>query len=111
MIVVELASVVVVNADILNPTVNFTLSWTVPIANFDPIQNYTITIDCTAVSGCPVTLTADGNATSIGVSYTASMVNATIMVTANNNVGASNASVLEVASTFYLCDHSWYCIL
>ena len=74
---------------------NFTLTWDVPFINFDPIHNYTITIGCDG-NGCPVTLTADGNATSIDVMYNTVEQNVTIMVTASNTVGTSDPTVIEI---------------
>ena len=81
----------------IESTYNFTLNWVMPFANFDPIQNYTVTIGCD-VSGCPLTETTDNVTTSLAISYATRTVNVTIMVTANNNVGASTPAVLEVAS-------------
>ena len=82
------------SVEIKGSTVNFTLSWTEPFANFDPIVNYTITINCINITNgtvCPLIVTTAGNVTSRDVSFTTdlSMIN-TISVTASNTVGKSN---------------------
>jgi len=82
-------------SDGIDVTFNYTLNWTVPFNNFDPIHNYTITIGCDG-RGCPVTLTTDNVTNSRDVSYTTRAVNVTIMVTANNTVGDSDAGIAEV---------------
>ena len=46
-----------VNID--DDNVSFTLSWNEPFANFDPIVNYTITINCTDNATCPVIVDTD----------------------------------------------------
>ena len=80
--------------DRIDTIFGFTLNWTEPFDNFDPIHNYTIIIGCDG-SGCPVTLTADGNATSIDVSYATRTTNITIMITAMNSVGTSHPASLD----------------
>lgn len=84
-------------SDGIDVTFNFILSWTEPFANFDPIRTYMISIACTG-SGCPVNVTTDNVTNSFNVSYTTplAMVNATIMVTANNIVGISEPGVLDI---------------
>ena len=47
-----------------NNNVSFTLNWTEPFANFDPIVNYTITISCSDVH-CPVVFTVTTTSTSV----------------------------------------------
>jgi len=94
-IVVDLNTVNVMS-DGIDFTFSFTLKWDVPFDNFDPIQYYTITIDCTG-SGCPLTLTTDNVTTSLDVSYTTRVTNVTIMVTANNSIGNSNPALLDIA--------------
>jgi len=84
-------------SDRIDTIFGFTLSWTEPFDNFDPIHNYTITIGCD-VSGCPVTLTTDGNATSIDVSYATRTTNITITMTAMNSVGTSHPASLDITS-------------
>ena len=88
---------VIMMSNVIDTTFSFTLTWSVPFDNFDPIQNYTITIGCDG-SGCPVILTTDNVTTSIDVSYTTIISNVTIMVTANNSLGTSEPAALEVAS-------------
>ena len=91
---VDLDNTVVIS-DGIDFTVNLTLRWTQPFANFDPIQNYTIVIACTS-GGCPVILTTDNFTVTMDISYITRVNNVTIMVTANNTVGDSDAGVLEV---------------
>jgi len=85
-----------VMSDGINSTFTFTLTWGVPFDNFDPIQNYTITIGCTG-SGCPLTLTTNIVTTSLDVSYTTRVTNVTIMVTATNSICSSNPALLDIA--------------
>ena len=81
---------------------SFTLTWDASNDNLDPIKNYTITISCDG-TGCPVTLTADGNATSIDVMYNTADRNVTVMVTATNSVGTSDPAVLEIVGEYFYC--------
>ena len=90
-------------SDGIGTTFSFTLNWGVPFANFDPIQNYMITIGCDG-SECPVTLTTDNVTTSLDVSYTTIITNVTITVAAINSLGTSDPAMLEVASMCTLTD-------
>ena len=87
-----------------NSNVSFTLSWTEPFANFTPITNYTITINCINITNgtvCPLIYTTTDNVTtSVNVNFTTdlSMMN-TISVTANNILGASNPTTIELVGT------------
>jgi len=90
-------------SDGIDTTFSFILNWDVPFANFDPIQNYMITIGCDGIE-CPVTLTTDNITTSINVSYTTTRTNVTIMVAAINSLGTSDPAMLEVASMCALSD-------
>ena len=88
--------------------ISFILNWQIPFDNFDPILNYTITIDCTG-SECPVTLATDGSTTSLDVSYTTTMANHSLMITASNTIGTSNSTMLEIVGKCVLnnttCTH------
>ena len=99
-VAVDLETVMVVS-DGIDTTVSFILTWSIPFANFDPIQNYMITIGCTG-SGCPLVLTTDNITTSINVSYTTTLTNVTIMVTASNTIGTSVPAVVEIAGTYVM---------
>ena len=95
-VTIELDGALVMSDGIIS-IFDFTLNWGVPFDNFDPIQNYIITIGCTG-SECPLTLSNDNVTTTRHVSYTTTMTNVTIMVTASNTVGTSDPAVLEVIS-------------
>ena len=89
-----------VNVNRSNNNVSFTLSWTEPFANFDPIVNYTITINCINITNgtvCPMTFNTTGNVTSRDVSFTTdlSMMN-TISMTASNTVGTSDPTMINI---------------
>jgi len=95
-VMVDLNTIVVMS-DGIDSTFTFTLSWGVPFDNFDPIQNYTITITGCTVSECPLTLTTDNVTTSLEISYTTrTPTNVTIMVTASNTIDSSVPAVVEV---------------
>ena len=96
-----------VNVNRSNNNVSFTLSWTEPFANFDPIVNYTITINCITITNgneCPLIVTTD-NVTSIDVSFTTdlSMMN-NISVTASNTVGISDPATIPIGGK--LCSYN-----
>jgi len=99
-VAVDLDTVIVISNGI-DTTFIFALNWGVPFANFDPIQNYMITIGCTG-SSCPLILTTDNVTTSIDISYTTTRTNVTLMVTANNIVGTSDPAVVEIAGTYFM---------
>ena len=88
-----------------NSNVSFTLSWTEPFANFTPITNYTITINCINITNgtvCPLIITTTDNVTtSVNVNFTTdlSMMN-NISVTASNDVGMSDPTTTELAGTY-----------
>ena len=77
-------------------TINFTLSWNEPFANFDPIVNYTVTINCTNVGTCPAIVNT--NVTSVGVKniITDLSVMNLILVTASNSVGTSDPTARAI---------------
>ena len=80
-----------VNVD--NNIVSFTLNWTEPFANFDPIVNYVITISCSDFD-CPIVLTV---ATSISVyflTYLSMMI--PVSVAASNTVGTSDPGTIVI---------------
>ena len=83
-----------VNID--NGNVNFILNWDEPFANFDPIVNYTITINCTDVS-CPVMFSTDNITTTANVSFITDLSMITpLSVTANNIIGTSDPTTIKI---------------
>ena len=81
-----------------NNNVSFTLNWDEPFANFDPIVNYTITINCTDAQ-CPAMFTV--TTTSASVNFITDLsVMTPLSVTANNTVGTSDPAILIVVSKF-----------
>jgi len=92
-----------VSATLMLPSIyfSFIFTWNAPNDNFDPIKNYTITIHCDG-SKCPVTLIADGNATSIDVTYNTRERNVSVMMTASNSVGTSDPALVEIVGEYCL---------
>ena len=76
-----------------NINVSFTLNWNEPFDNFDPMVNYTITIDCTNATGCPMMFTTDLTTLDVNLITDLSLMNHTISITANNTVGRSDATI------------------
>ena len=77
-----------------NNNVRFTLNWDKPFDNFDPIVNYTITINCND-SSCPVTFNV--TATSANVSFITDLsIMTSLSVTASNTVGTSNPTTIVI---------------
>ena len=85
-----------VNVD--NNNVSFTLNWTEPFANFDPIVNYTITINCTDAQ-CPAMFTVTTTSASVYF-ITNSSVITPLSVAASNTVGTSDPAILIVVGKF-----------
>ena len=82
-----------VNID--NSNISFILNWDEPFANFDPIVNYAITINCSDAS-CPVMLTVA--TTSARVNFTTDLSMMTpLSVTASNTVGTSDPAIIMIA--------------
>ena len=90
-IMIDLTSVKIVDS-----SVNFTMTWTEPFANFDPIVNYTITIHCTntTLDLCPAVFNANKSTRSLFISIITdlSMMNF-ISMTASNTIGTSDPAI------------------
>ena len=91
-IIIDLTSVIIVDS-----SVNFTITWTEPFANFDPIVNYTITIHCTntTLDLCPAVFNANNSIRSlfnISIITDLSMMNF-ISMTASNTIGTSHPAI------------------
>ena len=97
-VIINLDSVNVVNVDDDGDNVSFTLSWNEPFANFDPIVNYTVTIDCTNITGCPAVFIVTAPRASVNFISDLSIMTS-IQVTANNTVGESNATTIVIVGT------------
>ena len=84
--------------------ISFTLSWNEPFANFDPIVNYTVTINCTDNATCPVEFIV-----TTATAYLNFITNLTMMtsiqVTASNTIGQSNPATTVI---FGMCVVSLY---
>ena len=78
-----------VNVD--NNNVNFILNWTEPFANFDPIVNYAISINCTDAQ-CPAVFTVTTTSASVYFITDLSMMTP-LSVTASNTVGESDPAI------------------
>ena len=77
-----------------NNNVSFTLNWDKPFDNFDPIVNYTITINCTDAS-CPVMFTV--TTTSASVSFITDLTMMTpLSATASNTIGTSDPTTTRI---------------
>ena len=81
-----------VNVD--NNNVSFTLNWTEPFANFDPVVNYTITINCTDAQ-CPAMFTVTTTSASVNFINDLSMMTP-LSVTASNTVGTSDPATITI---------------
>ena len=89
----------------IDNNVNFTLNWDEPFDNFDPIVNYTITINCNDAS-CPVMFTV--TATSASVSFITDLSMMTpLSVTATNTVGTSDPTTIITAGKLCICIHTY----
>ena len=79
----------------IDSNVSFTLNWDEPFDNFDPIGNYTITINCNDAS-CPVMFTV--TTTSANVSFITDLSMMTpLSVTATNTIGTSDPTIMMIA--------------
>ena len=87
-----------VNVD--NNNVSFTLNWTEPFANFDPIVNYTITINCTDAQ-CPAVFTVTTTSASVYFITDLSMMTP-LSVTAINTVGESDPAIRIIVGKLYI---------
>ena len=87
----------------VNFTLNFTLNWDEPFANFDPILNYTIIITCSDAQVRPVMQHTGCNTTTLDISYDIPIIayNYTISVMANNTVGSSEPAVIFLVGKLF----------
>ena len=83
----------------INNNVRFTLNWDEPFDNFDPIVNYTITINCNDVS-CPVMFTVTTTSASVSFITDLSMMTP-LSVTAANTVGTSDPTMIIITGKLY----------
>ena len=97
-----------VNID--NNNVSFTLNWDEPFANFDPIVNYTIAINCTDTNAtlCPV-FTVTTTSASVYFITDLSMMTP-LSVTASNTVGTSEPATVVIAGKLYICTSICMCM-
>ena len=91
-----------VNVD--NDNVSFTLNWNEPFANFDPIVNYTVTINCTDNATCPVIVNTDNVTRTANVNFITdlSMMMTTLSVTATNTIGTSDAAIRIITGEMHV---------
>jgi len=91
-----------------NNNVSFTLNWDEPFANFDPIVNYIVTIDCIYFFLCPVMFSTNNVTRTLNVNLITdlSMINHTISVTASNTVGTSNATTRIIVGELHYCTYA-----
>ena len=84
--------------------VNFTLNWNESFANFDPIVNYTVTINCTNTTLCPVMMNTN-NTTSANVNFITDLSMMTpLSVIATNTIGTSDTAIRIIAGRLqYVC--------
>ena len=92
-----------INTVNIDNNVSFTLNWDEPFANFDPIVNYTITINCNDAS-CPVMFIV--TTTSASVSFITDLSMTTpLSVTATNTVATSDPTTIMIVGK--LCIHTY----
>ena len=88
-VIIDLATVT-----IDDDNVSFTLSWNEPFANFDPIVNYTVTINCTDNATCPVIVDNDNVTRTADVNLITDLsMMTTLSVTATNTIGTSDPAI------------------
>ena len=96
-----------VNID--NDYVSFTLNWNEPFANFDPIENYTVTINCTDYATCPVLVTTDSVTRTANVNFITDLsMMTTLSVAATNTIGTSDPAIRiitgkHISARTYVC--------
>ena len=78
-----------------NNNVSFMLNWDEPFDNFDPMVNYTITINCNDAS-CPVMFTVTTTSASVSFITDLSMMTP-LSVTASNTIGTSEPTTISIA--------------
>ena len=92
-----------VNVD--NNNVSFTLNWDEPFANFDPIVNYTITINCTDAQ-CPAVFTVTTTSASVDFLTDLSMMTH-LLVSASNTVGGSESGIIIIVGRLCTYMHTY----
>ena len=89
----------------IDSNVSFTLNWDEPFDNFDPIVNYTITINCNDAS-CPVMFTV--TTTSAIVSFITDLsIMTPLSVTATNTIGTSDPATIIIVGKLCICIHTY----
>ena len=83
-----------INTVNIDNNVSFTLNWDEPFANFDPIVNYTITINCNDAS-CPVMFIVTTTSASVSFITDLSMMTP-LSVTATNTVATSDPTTIMI---------------
>ena len=81
--------------------ISLTLNWSEPFANFDPIVNYTVMINCTDATLCPVMYTVTTTMASVYFNTDLSMMTA-LSVTASNTIGTSDAATIVIVGKLYI---------
>ena len=80
-----------------NPNdIKITLSWGVPLNNFNPIVNYTVS--CSGSNQCPQNYTTRDNSTRSNPYTLTTVTNYTFSVVATNSVGRGKAGVLMITT-------------
>ena len=86
--------------EIEDSSVNFTMTWTKPFPNFDPIISYTITIFCTNNGTCPAVYNTNSSMKSVSVRIFTDLSEMNfIWVTASNTIGTSNPAARVIVGT------------
>ena len=92
-----------------NNNVSFTVNWDEPFANFDPIMNYTITVNCSDAS-CPVMSTITTTSASVNFITDLSMMTP-LSVTASNTIVTSDPTIVVIAGKLlYFCTYVCMCM-
>ena len=74
--------------------ISFTLSWNEPFAGINPIENYTVTINCTNIGTCPVIVDTDNVTRTANVNFITDLsMMTTLSVTATNTIGSSDPAI------------------
>ena len=95
-------------------SVSFTLSWNEPFANFDPIVNYTVTINCTDNATCPVIVNTDNVTRTAFVNFITDLsMMTTLSVTATNTIGTSDPAITiitgKLCTYIHTYEHRYVC--
>ena len=89
----------------IDNNVNFTLNWDEPFDNFDPIVNYTVTINCNDAL-CPVMFTVTTTSSNVSFITDLSMM-APLSVTATNTIGTSDPATIIIVGKLCICIHTY----